>query len=206
MSIRQRRRSAPAVAPTIAQTTAIVAARTEFGSNFTQTPEAKLVVHARTSAPRLAWRCAWSTCAKTALTSWMRRRARSSTAGAISKHRGHRQGPYAVFREVPLGTNSLVSGFELRDPSRGNSRTLDGSNSRTSGQVYKDADNTWGNNAGDRRRQRRRRCAIRAAMTWDYYLARIPAPASRTMDAAPTTACISARVTRTRSGTTRASA
>ena len=170
MSIRQAAPLAPTVAPTIAQTTAIATARTEFGSNFTQAPEAKLVVHARTSVPRLAWQVhmvnlredrTYFVDAKTGKV--VDRWSNLETTAATGKGRTLYSG------EVPLGTNSLATGFELRDPTRGNSRTLDASNSRTSGQVYKDADNTWGNNASTDVASAAADAQYGAAMTWDYY-------------------------------------
>ncbi|MUV12927.1 M4 family metallopeptidase [Noviluteimonas gilva] len=173
MSIRQAAPLSPSIAPTVAQTTAIATARTEFGSNFTQAPEAKLVVHARTSAPRLAWQVhmvnlrddrTYFVDAKTGKV--VDRWSNLETAAATGKGRTLYSG------EVPLGTNSLASGFELRDPARGNSRTLDGSNSRTSGQVYKDADNTWGNNASTDVASAAADAQYGAAVTWDYYLSR----------------------------------
>ena len=57
----------------------------------------------------------------------------------------------------------------MRDPSRGGMRTIDGSNSRTSGQVYKDADNVWGNFSTSDPATVVGDAQYGAAATWDYY-------------------------------------
>ncbi|KHD77296.1 M28 family peptidase [Actinoplanes utahensis] len=58
----------------------------------------------------------------------------------ISAGAGH--GHYSG--QVTVGTTAGAGGFELRDPSRGNMRTLDD----TTGKVLTDADDRWGNGAG----------------------------------------------------------
>ena len=70
---------------------------------------------------------------------------------------------------VALTTNSVAGGYELRDPSRGSMRTIDGSNTRTSGQIYKDSDNAWGNGAVSDKATAATDAQYGAAVTWDYY-------------------------------------
>ena len=73
--------------------------------------------------------------------------------------------------EVALATNSLTTGYELRDPNRGGTATIDASNSRTSGQVYQDADNTWGNHAVTDKASAAVDAQYGAQVTWDYFKA-----------------------------------
>ncbi len=42
---------------------------------------------------------------------------------------------------VPLTTNSVVSGFEMRDPTRGGLNTINMRKKRN--KIFRDADNTW---------------------------------------------------------------
>jgi Zn-dependent metalloprotease len=149
---------------------AIVAAGTEFGSGFIGVPETSLVVHARGREPRLAWQVrlqdAWnditySVDAQTGaiLDRWSNRQTDAAQGTARTLYAG----------DVTLTTDAVAGGFALRDPSRGGMRTIDGSNSRTSGQVYTDADNAWGNNASSDKATVAADAQYGAQVTWDYY-------------------------------------
>ncbi|MCF8205240.1 MAG: M4 family metallopeptidase [Methylotenera sp.] len=70
---------------------------------------------------------------------------------------------------VTLTTNSLTSGFELRDPSRGNTYTINMANRTSGGSVVTDADNTWGNNATSDTASAAADAQYGTAVTWDYY-------------------------------------
>ncbi|MDB6163642.1 MAG: peptidase [Xanthomonadaceae bacterium] len=158
------------VRPTFNSRAAIVAAGAEFGPDFSGTPESALVIDARTSAPSLAWQVrlhnerADMTYLIDAhhgrmLDRWSNRETAAANGTAHSLYSG----------DVALVTDSVFGGFEMRDPSRGNSRTIDGSNSRTSGRVYKDADNVWGNGTVSDPATGAADAQYGAAMTWDYY-------------------------------------
>lgn len=71
---------------------------------------------------------------------------------------------------VPLTTNSLTTGFEMRDPARGATYTTNMAN-RTSGNgtVFTDADNTWGNGATTDVASAATDAQFGTAVTWDYY-------------------------------------
>jgi zinc metalloprotease ZmpA len=70
---------------------------------------------------------------------------------------------------VPLTTNSLASGFELRDPSRGSHYTINLKN-RTSGTtVFTDADNIWGNFLTSDASTAGVDATFGQNLTWDYY-------------------------------------
>ena len=159
-----------AVRPTLTPEDATVMAGADFGSDFAGTPERTLVVFARGEAPRLAWKVRMSNeradmtyivDAHTAgiLDRWSNRETAAATGKAKTLYSG----------DVALTTNSITGGYELRDPSRGSMRTIDGSNSRTSGQVYKDSDNTWGNYTVSDKATAAADAQYGAAVTWDYY-------------------------------------
>ncbi|TNY02921.1 hypothetical protein, partial [Escherichia coli] len=48
---------------------------------------------------------------------------------------------------VTLTTNTVSGGYELRDPSRGNTYTINLANRTSGGSILTDADNIWGNNS-----------------------------------------------------------
>lgn len=86
------------------------------------------------------------------------------TAAAAGTGTGFFNGP------VALTTNSLNSGFELRDPARGGQNTRD-MNNRTGGNgtVFTDADNVWGTGLLTSRQTVGVDAQYGTAMTWDYY-------------------------------------
>ena len=70
---------------------------------------------------------------------------------------------------VVLTTNSLTSGFELRDPSRGGTYTINMSSRTSGGTIFTDADNIWGNNATSSTVSAATDAQYGTAVTWDYY-------------------------------------
>ena len=170
MSLSQRSALALPVRPTLGGDQALVMAGAEFGSDFAGVPARQLVVYARQGAPRLAWQVrmaneradmTYIVDAHTAgiLDRWSNRETATANGTAKTLYSG----------DVAVTTNSVVGGYELRDPSRGLMRTIDGSNSRTSGQVYKDSDNLWGNYAVSDKATAAADAHYGAATTWDYY-------------------------------------
>ncbi|MFC5569027.1 M4 family metallopeptidase [Lysobacter yangpyeongensis] len=157
--------------PSIKATVALVIAGTEFGADFVGAPDTVLAVYARgKKAPRLAWQVrlhnqnADSTYIVDAVNGRILERwSNLHTAAVTGKARTLYSG------EVSIVTNSVSGGYELRDPSRGGLFTIDGSNSRTAGQVYKDSDNTWGNYSNDDRATAAADAQYGASVTWDYF-------------------------------------
>lgn len=157
--------------PTLKSDDAVVIAGVEFGSDFAGTPAGTLAVYARgRGAPRLAWQVrldnprADMTYIVDAhsgriLERWSNRHTAAVTGTARTLYSG----------DVALTTNSITGGYEMRDPSRGKGYTIDASNSRTSGQVYKDSDNIWGNYAVSDKATVAADAQYGAAVTWDYY-------------------------------------
>jgi Zn-dependent metalloprotease len=158
--------------PTIDGDQAAVAAGAQFGTDFEGSPGRSLVVYARgKGVARLAWQVhlqnqradmTYIVSARDGaiLDAWSNR----ETAAAAGTGRTLYSG------DVVLTTNKIATGYELRDPSRGNSYVLDGSTSRTSGQVYKDADNSWGNHAASDAASAAADAQYGMATTWDFYL------------------------------------
>jgi Zn-dependent metalloprotease len=70
---------------------------------------------------------------------------------------------------VALTTNSISGGYEMRDPTRGNTYTVNMKN-RTSGTtVATDADNIWGNNTTSDVNSAIADAQYGTNVTWDYY-------------------------------------
>jgi Zn-dependent metalloprotease len=150
---------------------AIVVAGLQFGTGFTVLPRSEKVVYARTATPQLAWQVRLENddadmtyivadLDGRILDQWSNRETAAVAGQANTLYSGN----------VALTTNSVaVGGFELRDPTRGNAYTINGATGRTSGQVYKDADNTWGNFATSDLATIAADAQYGTAMTWDYY-------------------------------------
>jgi Zn-dependent metalloprotease len=159
--------------PSLVASEALVIAGTRFGADFTGHPAPTLVVHARgPGAARLAWQVrlandgADTTYLVDAndgrvLDQWSNRPTVASAGTGRTLYSG----------AVALTTDSVPTGFAMRDPTRGGASVIDASNSRTSGQVYTDADNTWGNHAVTDKASAAADAQYGAAVTWDYYRA-----------------------------------
>ena len=161
------------VRPSLDSTAALVVAGTEFGSDFAGAPESALVIYARSGAPRLAWRVRLNNeradmtyivdaHVGRVLERWSNRETAAANGTAKTLYSGN----------VALTTNSIVGGFELRDPSRGGTWTIDASNGRTSGQIYKDVDNVWGANVASDPATAAADAQYGTKVTWDYYKSR----------------------------------
>jgi Zn-dependent metalloprotease len=170
VSVSRRKTLSLSVHPTLTADDATVMAGAEFDANFIGMPERVLVVYARGNSPRLAWKVRMSNeradmtyivDAHTAgiLDRWSNLETAATTGTGKTLYSG----------SISLVTNSVLGAYELRDPSRGSMRTIDGSNRRTSGQIYKDSDNTWGNYAISDLTTAAADAQYGAAMTWDYY-------------------------------------
>jgi Zn-dependent metalloprotease len=159
------------IRPVVGSDEAAVIAGAEFGSGFVGMPERTLSVYARGhGTPRLAWRVRMHNAqadmtyivdARTGalIERWSNLETTAVTGRANTLYSGN----------VPLIANSVIGGYELRDPTRGRMRTIDGSNSRTSGQIYKDSDNVWGNSTTLDRATAAADAEYGASMTWDFY-------------------------------------
>jgi Zn-dependent metalloprotease len=70
---------------------------------------------------------------------------------------------------VPLVTNSITGGFELRDPSRGNQYTINMNNRTSGGAIFTDTDNLWGSGSTSNTQTIGVDAQYGTAVTWDYY-------------------------------------
>lgn len=170
MSMTQGAPLSLSVRPSLDSSAAVVAAGAEFGSDFAGAPQSALVVYARSGAPRLAWQVhlhnerADMTYIVDAhggrvLERWSNRHTAATAGTARTLYSG----------DVALSTNSITGGYEMRDLLRGRGFTIDASNSRTSGQIYKDSDNVWGNYTVSDKATAAADAQYGAAVTWDYY-------------------------------------
>ncbi|ALT76316.1 M4 family metallopeptidase [Paucibacter sp. KCTC 42545] len=141
--------------------------------NQGQSPE--LMIYARGDQPRLAWEVrAFSTKAD-GTPSEMHVIVDAHTGAQLDAwddiHTGAAAGTGKSFfsGNVALTTNSLTSGFELRDPTRGNQYTLNMKNRTSGGTIFTDADNVWGNNTVSDTATIGVDAQYGTAVTWDYY-------------------------------------
>jgi Zn-dependent metalloprotease len=70
---------------------------------------------------------------------------------------------------ITLTTNSITGGYELRDPSRGGTYTINMNGRKSGGSVMTDTDNVWGNNATSDAASAAADAQYGTAVTWDYY-------------------------------------
>jgi Zn-dependent metalloprotease len=70
---------------------------------------------------------------------------------------------------VSINTNSLASGFEMRDLAHGSHYTIDMKTRTSGGSIFTDADNTWGNNTSSDAASAAVDAHVGAAYTFDYY-------------------------------------
>jgi Zn-dependent metalloprotease len=70
---------------------------------------------------------------------------------------------------VSLTTNSVTGGYELRDPTRGGTYTINLKNRTNGGSIVTDADNIWGNNTTSDTASAAADAQYGTAVTWDYY-------------------------------------
>jgi len=70
---------------------------------------------------------------------------------------------------VPLTTDLVGSTYNLRDPSRGNTYTINLANRTSGGSIFTDADNVWGNGSTSSSVSAAVDAQFGTAVTWDYY-------------------------------------
>ena len=168
----------PDIAARIGSTDAIVAAGAEFGAGFQGTPTARKVVYARGARPVLAWEVVMSGTKRDQTPTEMHYFVDANngrildnwdavmTAGATGT------GNSLTLGTVSISTNSITGGYEMRDTLRGGGTTLDnknGSTTSTTGTIYTDADNVWGNGSNSDRATAAVDANYGVAATWDYY-------------------------------------
>ncbi len=92
------------------------------------------------------------------------------SATSLAKAAASGSGKSLLSGTVALTTNSITSGYELRDPSRGShyATNLSGGTSGN-GTIFTDADNIWGNFATTSNRTAAVDAVYGQNLTWDFY-------------------------------------
>ena len=171
--------SRPGIIPTISADQAIIEAGTRFGTGFIGTPSSRLVIYARGVRPTLAHEVTFSGVkadqtptdmhyivdarSGRILDKWDMIETAASTGTGKTIYSGN----------VAIGTNSISTGYEMRDVLRGGTYTTDFKNGATNkpgtGTIFTDADNIWGNNANSDRASAGTDAHFGVATTWDFY-------------------------------------
>jgi Zn-dependent metalloprotease len=192
----QTLRQTPAVSTTPKVSASAAAKTAAKATKGTAKGQAKLVVEARKGAPKLAWQVQTTgkqadgtpsresvtvdassgkviIAAQQVETLLAPRNAKSVKPGAKAdsvtpKVAGDGQSLYSG--TVPLETTQSGSGYELKDPTRGNTYTTDlGGGSGSDGSPMTDADNHWGDGTNNDPATAGVDAQYGTNMTWDYY-------------------------------------
>ena len=165
----------PDIRPRIAAEEAIINAGALFGTGFNGMPTARLVVYALRGNPVLAFEVVFSGINADQTPTDMHYFVDARDGRILDKwdtietSAAAGTGKTLYSGNVPLATNAVTSGFELSDPSRGGNRTIEGHTGRTSGQIYKDSDNSWGNSTVSDVASAAADAQFGVATTWDFY-------------------------------------
>jgi Zn-dependent metalloprotease len=158
---------------------AIVEAGAHFGTGFKGTPSTSLVVFARDAHPVLAWEVRFTGVETKSQTPTDMRYYVDANNGKVLDFENLIETTAAVgtgktltLGSVSINTDSISGGYQMVDTTRGNGTTKDnnnGSTTSTTGSVFTDADNIWGNNSSSDRASAAADAHYGVAATWDYY-------------------------------------
>jgi Zn-dependent metalloprotease len=161
----------------VSQEDAIIEAGARSGINFSSAPTAELVIDTRGGSARLAYAVNFRgvnanngiDIDKTVIVSAQGRPAVLYTINNI-----HESAATATFNTMYSGqvtstTNSVTGGFELRDPAAATAGPSTPPMARPPGQIYTDADNTWGNGTNRDVATAAADAQYGVGVTWDYY-------------------------------------
>lgn len=177
-SLTMASRVRPNLQPTISADQAIVEAGADFGIGFRGVPTASQVIYARGTQPVLAWEVRLNGEKVDQTPTEMRYFIDARTGKVLDAwdevHTADAVGTgnTITLGTVSLNTNSVSGGFELRDTTRGSGTTLDnnnGSTSSTTGTIFTDSDNNWGNGTSGDRASAGAEAHFGVATTWDYF-------------------------------------
>jgi Zn-dependent metalloprotease len=169
----------PSLKGAISADQAIVEAGAQFGIAFTGTPNARQVVYARGAAPVLAYEVRLNgTKADQTPTEMVyyvdaRNGKILDSWDTVHTAAAAGTGQTLTLGTVGITTNSVTGGYQLTDPTRGGGYTLDANNAATTtttGTVFNDADNTWGNFTKTDRATAAADAHFGVAATWDFYV------------------------------------
>ena len=155
------------------------AAGTDFGTRFDGVSSASKVIYARDTAPTLAYQVVFNGVKADQTPTEMHYIVAADDGRVLDKWdtvntaAASGTGKTIYSGNVGIVANSLSSGYELRDPSRGNTYTTDFKNGATNktgtGTIFTDADNVWGNNTNSDRASAGADAHFGVATTWDFY-------------------------------------
>jgi Zn-dependent metalloprotease len=176
----------PAVGRAAAESAALAPSKTNRaieGEAVETAPE--LVVDAVAGKPRLAWEVLSGGVQQDGTPSRLATYVDART-GKVLRTEQHIQtadgsGQSLYGGTVPLSTTAVTGGFELKDPTRGNTYTTDMNNKTDSmfcqlfgsrcsfGTLFTDADNLWGNGTNSNRQSAAVDAQYGTNVTWDYF-------------------------------------
>lgn len=161
-----------AAEPRIDERRAIALALRRFDGEVTMLPKATLSVYARGDTPVLAWDVyfegidADQTPTEThAIIDAMRGR-EIDRWDLVHTASANGTGQSLYLGTVNLATDSITSGFALRDPTRGNNST---GNAKASNATFTDADNRWGTGSNSNAQSAAVDAHFGVSRTWDYF-------------------------------------
>lgn len=168
----------PDIAARIGAQDAIVVAGADFGPVFEGMPTARKVVYARDEVPALAWEVVMTGYKPDRTPTEMHYIVDARSGRLLDRWDGIQTadavgtGNSLTLGTVAINTNSIAGGYELRDATRGGGTTLDnnnGSTSSTTGTIFTDVDNLWGNGTSADRATAAVDAHYGVAATWDFY-------------------------------------
>ena len=162
--------------PAVPVEDALAIAADEQAGKLTAEPTAEKVIYARGEFPVLAWAVRVDGIFEDGHPSELVVIVDALTGEVLEQWDGIQEAAAAgtgralYLGTVSLTTNSVASGYELRDPGRGNSYTINMNNRTNGGSIFTDADNTWGNGTTSDSASAAVDAQYGAAVSWDYYL------------------------------------
>lgn len=172
----------------ISSADAVMIAGSEFGTGFGSLPEAWLVVYARAGASRLAWQVHFEgvnpngTFADMTyvvdansgkiLDRWSNAESAKPVSGGtcVRAESGVGLGRTLYAGDTSVHSERCGGNWELRDSSRGGTRTVDMANATTGdGVMFTDSDNIWGRNSVQDRASAATDVHYGLATAWDYF-------------------------------------
>jgi len=182
--------SRPGLSGRISAAEATIVAGAEFGTDFTGVQDARKVVFARNTSPRLAYEVVFTGTKRDQTPTEMHYFVDASSGKILdrwdmvhtAKPGGSTGGGTAavgtgrtlIYGNVTLNTAGSGTSFNLTDTTRGNGATYDALNRTYStaargATLFADSDNIWGNNATSDRATVAADAHYGVATTWDYY-------------------------------------
>lgn len=170
--------SRPGLSGRISAAEATIVAGAEFGTDFTGMQEARKVVFARNTSPRLAYEVVFTGTKRDQTPTEMHYFVDAASGRILDRwdmvHTATGTGRTLMYGNVTLDTTGSGSSYSLVDPIRGGGATYDAKNAgyQTAAKratLFTDADNIWGDNTTSDRATVAADAHYGVAKTWDYY-------------------------------------